>query len=131
MDRTPRGILVRAHVSGEASGECSRCLRPLVLPVTIEFEEEYLPTIDIETGASVDLLPGEEESFRISPRHVLDIGDAVRQYWSMALPMAPVCADDCAGICPQCGRDMSSPGHECIGTPADDRWAKLAQLKIH
>jgi uncharacterized protein len=130
FDRTTDGILVRATLSGTADGVCSRCLRPITVPITIEFDEEYIPTVDVTTGARVDLQEGEEEAYRIDARHTLDLGDAVAQYWSMALPMAPLCSEDCAGLCPVCGDEIAGAEHGCAREQVDARWAKLGTLKL-
>jgi uncharacterized protein len=129
FDRTPEGVLVRAQLSGEAPAECSRCLKPLVSPVYVSFGEQYLPTIDIVTGARVEPAEGEEDAYRIDQRHMLDLSEPIAQYWSMALPMAPVCSEDCAGLCQECGADRTT-GHSCGGEPVDARWSKLRNLKL-
>jgi uncharacterized protein len=99
------------------------------VPVEVAFDEEYLPTIDVHTGAPVEPPEGQEDAYRIDRRHMLDLSEPIEQYWTMALPMAPACSDDCAGICPVCGKDRT-PGHACEAEGGDDRWAKLRQLKL-
>lgn len=128
FDRTPRGILVRAAISGEASGECSRCLRPATQPVDLTMEEEYIPTVDLTTGARVEAPEGEPDLYRITAQHELDLREAITQYWAMALPMAPLCREDCPGICPSCGSDLAA-GHACAEPVIDPRWSKLARLR--
>jgi len=128
LDRTPRGVLVRAELRGTVQAQCSRCLRPATLPIDLTIEEEFIPTIDVITGARVDTQEGEEDAYRISRRHELDLREPVRQYWAMALPMAPLCQEDCAGLCPACGKEMSAD-HACAEQPVDERWAKLARLR--
>lgn len=130
FDRTPDGILVRAQLKGEASADCSRCLRPLTFPVHVRFDEEYVPTVDVMGGGRLAAPGGKEDAYRIDERHVLDLREPIEQYWEMALPMAPVCAADCRGLCPSCGEDMSAGGHECADDASDARWAKLRNLKL-
>ncbi len=130
FDRTNDGILVRADVRGAVAAECARCLRPLELPVEITFEEEFIPTVDIVSGGHVDAPEGEEENYRISARHMLDLMQPVAEYWSIAQPMAPVCRDDCPGLCPICGGDLNDAGHACTREAGDDRWAKLRNLEL-
>lgn len=130
MDRTPDGILVRARMTGQDEAECSRCLRHLTFPVIVEVEEEWIPTVDVDTGARVEPREGEEEAYRITARHILDLGEAGRQYWTMARPMAPVCEENCGGICAVCGREHAEAGHECVAGEIDDRWTKLRELKL-
>lgn len=130
LDRTPRGVLVRAQIAGTARGECSRCLRPITYDVEIAIEEEYIPTIDIVTGARVDAPEDDRDAYRISARHMIDLGEAVRQYWDIALPMAPLCSEECAGLCPVCGELIAREGHACSREQVDARWSRLADLRL-
>ncbi len=130
FDRTPRGVLVRADMHGTMDDMCSRCAKPITYPVDMEIAEEYVPTIDIVTGAAVETIEGEEDAYRVDAQHVIDLTDAVRQYWSVALPMAPLCDEECRGLCPVCGEDIASTGHACTGEEVDTRWAALARLKL-
>ena len=128
FDRTPRGVLVRARLRGIQRAVCSRCLRDMAYPVQIEIEEQYVPTFDPLSGARVALEEGEEDAYRIDERHVIDLTPPVQHYWSMALEMAPVCREDCPGLCAHCGAELT-PGHRCESEPVDERWAKLRELR--
>jgi uncharacterized protein len=130
FDRTPDGILVRAQISGEQRAQCSRCLKSIVYPVNIGFEEEYIPSIDVDTGAHVDTPEGEEEAYRIDAHHMLDLSEPIAQYWSMSAPIAPLCEDACRGLCPVCGKEIASEDHVCTREQIDDRWAALRDLKL-
>lgn len=130
FDRTPRGVFVRARLDGTMSDVCSRCLKPITFPVHIEFEEEYLPVVDVVTGAAVAAEEGDEDAYRISPNHILDLAEPARQYWALVLPMAPLCDEACPGLCPLCGEEISEAGHACTREQVDARWSKLANLKL-
>lgn len=130
FDRTPRGILVRADVHGTADDVCSRCVKPITYPVDVEIAEEYLPTLDIVSGAPVEPEDGDEDAYRIDGHHVIDLTEAVAQYWALALPMAAVCDEECPGLCPVCGEEVASAGHACTGQQIDSRWSALAKLKL-
>jgi DUF177 domain-containing protein len=129
MDRTPDGIFVRAHLSGEMQDECSRCLKPVTYPIVLDIEEEYIPMVDVSTGARITPPEGEEDAYRISERHILDLREAAQQYWALALPIAPVCRDDCPGLCPACGEEIGA-AHPCSREQIDARWQKLANLRL-
>jgi uncharacterized protein len=128
LDRTPRGILVRGSLHGALDTQCSRCLKPITAPIEIVIEEEFIPTIDVTTGVRVAPSETEEEAYRISERHELDLREPVQQYWAMVSPMAPLCREDCAGICPLCGEEIAND-HGCSTQQIDERWAKLAVLR--
>ncbi len=126
--RTDRGLLAKVHATATIDEECSRCLAPVATPVTVDFEEEYVPLVDGNTGAPVHLDPSEEEvTFRVNPRFELDLREALRQYILMYEPAKPLCRADCAGLCPICGADMNLGPHECE-EPTDERWSALAGL---
>jgi uncharacterized protein len=44
-------------------------------------------------------------------------------------PIAPVCRQDCAGLCPTCGIDRNVATCDCLVAVADPRWDALSQLK--
>lgn len=113
LTRTNQGILVRGNLSTKTSLVCSRCLTTFDYPITIGIEEEYLPSVDIETGV---LLPTPEDSqgFTIDRHHILDLTEAVRQYVLLNTPMNPLCRPDCAGLCPQCGADLNQGPCSCM-----------------
>ncbi|UCH87509.1 MAG: hypothetical protein JSU97_03770, partial [Dehalococcoidia bacterium] len=52
--RTDEGILVSATLHCTIAARCSRCLSDISFPLTLTFQEEYLPTVDASTG---ELLP--------------------------------------------------------------------------
>jgi uncharacterized protein len=125
--RTNRSILVRAKLESQVELECSRCLRSFACPVTVEFEEEYFPTIDVVSG--MQLPPAEEPGgFIIDEHHVIDLTEAIRQYTLMGIPMKPLCRENCAGICPGCGQNLNVSGCNCPAEPADPRLARLEEL---
>lgn len=128
LDRTPRGVLVRAHLHGSFEAECSRCLQPCTLPVDLAIAEVFLPLTDLTSGAHVELLEGEEDAYRVNDRNEIDLIETVQHYWTMTAPMAPVCREECAGLCPHCGAERGA-SHTCAEAPVDDRWSKLAELR--
>jgi uncharacterized protein len=124
--RTNRGILVRASLKGMSHGQCARCLAEVDYPLDLGFEEEFLPVVDVLTGAPIPL-PEESDNFTIGPDLVLDLHESVRQYAIMAQPLAPLCRPDCRGLCPQCGGDLNAGECRCPA-PMDSRWAALKAL---
>lgn len=101
MLRTPRGLLVTASLSTTKEEECSRCLEHYRQALTPEIEDEFIPLVGVINGAPLAL--PEPDTFIISFEHVLDLTEAVRQAILLARPMKPLCREQCAGLCPQCG----------------------------
>ncbi|MDI2129300.1 YceD family protein [Yinghuangia seranimata] len=111
------GVLVSGVATVPLAGECVRCLEPLAeRELTVEFQELYVyPDEDAEEDA---------------PRLVGDLFDlepVLRDAVVLALPLSPVCREDCGGLCLECGALLDEdPGH--THETADPRWSALQGL---
>ena len=123
--RTNRGVYLDARLTTALDGECSRCLREIEIPTTVELHEEVLPSVDIATGHQVDT-SAEPDVSRLSGHHELDLGSLVAEAISLAEPIAPLCEPDCPGLCVTCGERLG-PAHE--PHPDDEIDPRLAALK--
>jgi len=127
MVRTDRGILVAGELRTEVELTCSRCLGRYTTPLTMQFEEEYVPTVDVFSGAPLPS-PEEPTPFTIDEHHIIDLDEAVRQYTLLTIPMKPLCREDCAGICAECGKNLNEGPCGCPQRAMDPRWAALNKL---
>ncbi|MDP2919334.1 MAG: DUF177 domain-containing protein [Dehalococcoidia bacterium] len=121
-------ILVQGRLTIELQFVCGRCLKPFPCKLNMDIEEEYQPTVDINTGTHIPP-PDESGAFTIDEHHVLDLTEAIRQYKETTIPMKPLCREDCAGICPTCGKDLNEGQCGCPAEVIDPRWAELLKLK--
>ena len=125
LTRTNRGLVADARLTTALAGECARCLRPVVTPVTARIDEEVLPTIDIGSGQPVPLEEGgDPEAPRLTDHHELELRPLVIEAISLQEPIAPLCEPDCPGLCPECGERLSA-GHEHGEGPIDPRLEAL------
>jgi uncharacterized protein len=127
MVRTDRGILVKGKLRTEVELTCSRCLGRYTTPLTMQLEDEYIPTVDVLSGAPLPA-PDEPTPFTIDEHHSIDLGEAVRQYSLLAVPMKPLCREDCRGICAGCGKNLNEGPCACPQREMDPRWAALNKL---
>jgi len=127
--RTDRGILTEATLHTEVKVTCSRCLSLFDYPLTLSIEEEYFPITDVVSGISLSL-PEEPGCFTIDEHHVLDLTEAIRQYALLAIPMKPLCRQDCAGLCPTCGHNLNQGPCDCLPQQADPHRSKLNKLAL-
>ncbi len=127
LTRTGRGILVQGTLHTTVKITCSRCLCLFDCPLTIEIEEEYFPVIDVSSGMPAPE-PEEPGALTIDEHHILDLTEAIRQNALLAIPMKPLCREECAGLCVQCGKDLNVGQCDCQQTSMDSRWSKLAGL---
>jgi uncharacterized protein len=109
MTRTSRGVLVEGKLSATVEQACSRCLEPALSPVTVEIAEEFFQTLDMGSGTAMKT-PDEakdDPAVLIDGHHEIKLDDLARQYLVSWAPMHPLCRDDCAGLCPQCGKNRN------------------------
>jgi uncharacterized protein len=127
--RTDRGILVKGTLQTEVEIACSRCLSSFSCPLTLSIEEEYFPVTDVVSGAALPL-PEETSCFTIDEYHVIDLTEAIRQYTLMAIPMKPLCREDCAGLCSNCGQNLNRISCCCQLKEKDSRWSEVNKLTL-
>ncbi len=125
--RIQRSILVKCALDTEVELTCSRCLEQFRHPLKIKFEEEFLPTVDVTSGVPLPA-PEEATAFTIDEQHIIDLTEAIRQYSLMAIPMKALCSEDCAGLCPSCGKNLNEGKCDCPAQDIDPRWSKLTKL---
>jgi uncharacterized protein len=116
-ESTIDGIVVRGDITVPSTDQCRRCLRDVAQASTIDVDELYQHEVS------------DPEAFEIGS-DALDLTSLVRDGILLALVgPPPLCADDCAGICPVCGADRNEQTCGCDTTVRDERWAALDQLR--
>ena len=110
LERVPEGIVVRGNLTATWSSACSRCLEPVGGEISVHVDELF------ETH------PLEGETYQLDE----DAIDALL----LELPLAPLCNDDCAGLCATCGVNRNQTRCECVTTDLDPRWAALRSLEL-
>jgi uncharacterized protein len=127
LHRTNESIVVDGVAHIPVLLECSRCLTEFTTTLDVPLRETFYPSIDIETGLPARL-PEDETAFTIDDHHQIDLREAIRQTLVLALPIQPLCREDCKGLCPECGRDLNVELHTHETEARDERFAALRQL---
>jgi len=123
---TQGGVLVQGKLRTEASVPCSRCLQPVVVPLDVELEEIFAPTIDVVSGRTL-AMEEQDRALWIDEHHVLDMTEVLRQGVLVALPMHVFCQEDCKGLCSVCGQNLNEGDCGCEPEP-DPRWSALLNM---
>jgi uncharacterized protein len=126
LTRTNQGILVDANLHTRVRLACSRCLEDTEEDIDIAFSEEFLSTVDVNTGAPTPV--DDPDAFTIDKTQTLDLSEATRQYGLVEISLYPLCRPDCAGLCPMCGRNRNEGECNCETESGDARLAKLRLL---
>ncbi len=95
--RSGQGILIQGELAAEMKLTCSRCLDNFLCPVSFTVEEEVLPVDDVSRDLVISLTE-KADGFTIDINGILDLGELIRQYTLLNLPMKPLCRPECAGI---------------------------------
>lgn len=103
--RTTSGVLVSGELTYQARISCSRCLEEFEEGQHIRLNDEFLPVVDVNTG--VPMVDENPESFKLTPDHLLDLSEAIRQYAILEAPFRPLCREDCQGLCEHCGANLN------------------------
>jgi uncharacterized protein len=117
LESTIDGVVVSGRASVAWSDACRRCLLPIDGIAVAHVDELYQEHVTYP-----DAFPIEGEQ--------LDLAPMTRELVLLELPDAPLCRDDCAGICAVCGRDRNVEPCDCDETVRDERWAVLDQLDL-
>lgn len=126
--RTSEGVYALGAIRTNLELNCSRCLDPFSFPLKFQLEEEFRPSIDISTGASLPSSGDDESATRIDAHHILDLSEVIRQNILLAMPPHPICRSNCAGLCPVCGQNLNDNPHEHVDEQIDPRLKVLEQL---
>jgi uncharacterized protein len=110
------GIDAVGTVRAPWAGICRRCTIPVSGELRIAVRERF-----------ADAPIAEDELYPIAD-DTIDLGPLVRDAIVLELPMAPLCREDCRGLCPQCGADRNESDCQCVAPP-DPRWANLDVLR--
>ena len=130
-------ILLEGEIGGAFELECARCLaryrHRLREPFRFILEPAGLRT------------PAEPEAVEALARNGMCLADEVELGWyrgteiqldsvclemiSLALPVKPLCREECAGLCPRCGADRNDAPCNCTETAQNSPFAVLAALR--
>src|SRR5437867_5451016 len=106
---------------------CSRCLEPFALPVNTPFDLRYQPRA-VNTGEGEREIQADDLSTAFYDNDVIDLGQLMREQFYLALPMKPLCREDCQGLCPVCGTNLNRGTCQCSREWEDPRLAALKTL---
>jgi len=120
---TAQGIDGRITVSGELKCRirhlCSRCLKPVDMDLAFPYEEYF--RVMKEAGPE----PDEEDDFVPVTEDKIDLRPFLEAELVLNLPLAPLCDENCKGICPECGTNRNEQSCACKAERIDPRLEAL------
>jgi uncharacterized protein len=107
---------------------CSRCLEPFIWPLDSSFDLRYQPHAR-NAGEGEREIEEDDLTTAFYENDTIDLSQLMREQFYLALPMKPLCRDDCKGLCPTCGTNWNKGPCQCTNTWEDPRLAALKTLK--
>ncbi len=125
IEKSNRQLLVQVESESGGMFLCDRCLD--------EFQR------DVQARYTILYVQGEQEPDRAEEvqeevqylsvdTNIIDLGEDVRQFLILSLPLKMLCKEDCAGLCPVCGINKNKATCSCTVQESDPRWAELKKL---
>ncbi len=118
------------HLSIEQA--CGRCLKPFTREITSEIDLQFVEADRLEgettDGEEVELTK-EELTRETFFGETIDLGTCLQDEVVMALPLNPICNEECKGLCLECGKDLNGGPCGCDTTTCHPAFAKLKLLK--
>ena len=106
---------------------CCRCLEPFRWVVGVDVDLLYLPASE-NTGVAEDRIEESDLSTAFYRDDQIDLGQLMDEQFQLALPMKPLCRDDCRGLCAVCGGNRNTTACQCVERWEDPRLAALKSL---
>jgi len=119
---------LEGHLRTELELPCSRCLDPYRLAVDADFDQRYLPASAASTDPDREVQEDDLETSYYSDDQI-DLAELMREQFYLALPMKPLCRDECRGLCPHCGTNLNTGACDCSPVWDDPRLAALKAIK--
>lgn len=112
LEGVSEGVYVTGALEWTATMSCARCL------------EQFAGGFESDAAGMFSLQPDEDE-YPIAEPGELDPEPLVRDTVLLAMPFAPLCRPDCAGLCPRCGANLNAGPCGCPQANIDPRWSGL------
>ncbi len=122
LDRDGVDVLVHGDLTATVPQTCGRCLESFPAHVRAFVDLRLAPR---PTTASNVELAADDLDVDFYANDQLDLNALVETETTLALPMKPLCRDDCRGLCPVCGANRNTASCTCEVRTIDPRLAVL------
>ena len=118
IGRTPQGLVLQADFSAVTTLECVRCLTDFDCEIKWSFTELY--AFDKRSVTESELILPEDAH--------IELGELIREFALLEIPISPICKPDCQGLCIECGQNLNEK--DCGHRPEenDSPFATLKDL---
>ena len=112
---------------------CSRCLKQFETTLGADFAITYSrdrPETATEDGGEGIEISAEQAGLILYSGREIDLQEALQEQVVMSMPVQPICAEACRGLCSRCGTDLNTGNCDCRNEPNNIQFATLKNLKL-
>jgi uncharacterized protein len=113
-------VLLAGTLQARGTAECGRCLNDFTIAWDVPVDLQVLRDVDTDETEGETLLI-------LQQKGEVDLREAVRECAVLGYPQAPVCSEECKGLCPDCGIDRNKDTCSCEEQNVDPRWDGLPE----
>lgn len=131
-------VFANGKIDGRVRVACGRCIAPVDVAFADKIRVTYLPKHELEAEEEKAEKSSEEDGVELDQEDLdlfpydgdtVDLEPLIREQVILAVPYAPLCREDCKGLCAQCGADLNQGPCPCE-KPVAPRFAALKGLKL-
>jgi uncharacterized protein len=135
LQKKDQRFQLKGRVQATLELTCGRCAEPFQLPIDSEVDLTYVPQPSPQAASGH--AKGHDDEVELTDEdlttayyrdHVLDVAEMLREQFYLAMPMRPLCREDCKGLCPHCGTNLNTGSCNCDVRWQDPRLAGLQSL---
>lgn len=123
LEKNGSQLFLKAAIQTTGTFSCDRCLVEFTSPMNPTYHMYY-----VTHREDADRFDPAEVAVLGTADHSITLDDDVRQVIMLSVPLKLLCRTDCAGLCPECGRNRNEGACSCDTTVTDNRWEALRRL---
>lgn len=121
-------VYIRGELAAQIRRACDRCLEPATIPIDGAFAYTLVPEKkEFEEELELSARDLETSYYR---GDFIDLAPIVCEQIVLQTPMKILCAEDCRGLCPNCGANLNAGACNCRANVVDDRLAVLKKFRV-
>ncbi len=110
--------------------KCGRCLQNFKLSLTESFSFTFVPRSNEDNSDEEVELDVEELGMIPYQDETLELAVPLQEQLLMAIPISPLCAESCRGLCPVCGNNLNIESCDCEREPFNNKFTALAGMNF-
>ncbi len=130
LQRVGQLVEVDGLLNAGVSLFCGRCLQPFSEAIADRFSLTFTPRKPDQESVEELELASDELGLIHYQDEVIDLLDPLQEQLIMALPISPLCREDCGGLCPECGQNLNLGRCKCEKKVFNNKFSALAGFKL-